>query len=442
MKNPAHQVSKFFHNFLKNNKEHKILLACSGGVDSMVLAEILRLQNRNFALAHCNFQLRGKDSGADENFVKNWAAEHSVSFFSKKFDTQNFAEENGISIQMAARELRYSFFDEILKKGNFDYLVTAHHSDDVLETIFLNLGRGTGLKGTAGILPKTDKILRPLWLCSKEEILDFAETNQVQFHEDATNSKDDYQRNFLRHNVLESFKNTFPNFSSSFYQSQKWLADDRVFFENLIKEKLDSLIEKIEDSEILSLTKIENSESGRAVLRHWLQPQGNFDWRSLFKILDENPSEGKSFKSEKHEVIFDRGNFILRKKEKSQSAVYFIDKEEVAIQNPIPISFEKIPKKDFILKNEKGSAALDFDKLKFPLKLRKWEIGDRFSPLGMSGSKKLSDYFTDLKYNKFQKENTWLLESDGEIVWLNDGRISEHFKIVDSTESVYFVRLF
>ena len=430
-------VRHFFENHLP--AESKLLLACSGGVDSMVLLHVLLQLGYKPAIAHCNFGLRGKDADEDALFVKEFASTHRLTYFSKKFDTTAFANKYGISIQMAARELRYDFFDEVLKNNKLDILCTAHHADDSLETILLNLGRGTGFNGLAGIKPLSGNIARPLWQCGKEDILKYANKHKIEWREDASNEKDSYQRNFLRHQVIPKMKENFPHFESSFGRSLQWLFEDRQLFENLLSRQLNELVQNEGSLEKVEIPALLETGQAEALLRHWLSPKALFDWASVYRSL--SGESGLMFKAGNYRLLRDREFLILSNTEKKASEEYEISLAQDSVNAPLALEMQKIPNDNFQLKPDKKTAALDFGLLKFPLKVRRWHTGDSFFPLGMKGRKKLSDYFIDRKYSRFEKENTWLLCSDNEIVWIIGERIDDRFKITNTTKTVYFVRL-
>lgn len=439
MQNLKATVKQFLdHNHADGNR---LLLACSGGVDSMVLLYILVSLGYKPHVAHCNFQLRGADAHADEDFVEQYCKALGLTVHVKRFNTKEYAAEQGISIQMAARDLRYTFFKDLLNKHTLQAVATAHHAGDSLETILINLGRGTGFTGIAGIRSKTETAVRPLLSFTKKEILEYAKAHGLNWREDASNQKEDYQRNFIRLQVLPKLGEAFPNFEVSSKKSLHYLEEDRELFKSLVQSKLQLLVKKQAESEKLHISKLIKTGSAKALLRHWLLPKGAFDIEAIYNSL--NRDSGAFFQTENHRLLKDREFLILKPNGgNSSEEEYFIEESASNITQPIYMEMEQINAAGFELNRSSGMVALDFDKLQFPLKLRHWKKGDKFVPLGMKGAKKVSDYFVDRKFSRFKKEETWLLCSGHNIVWIVNERINEHYKVSDTTKTVYFVRLF
>lgn len=432
-----HRIS----NFLKEHHidGNRLLLACSGGVDSMTLLHGLLKTGHKPAVAHCNFQLRGAEADKDAAFVKDYCTKHGLAFFIRKFDTASYAAEKKISIQMAARELRYSFFQEVLAEHTLDFLAVAHHADDSLETILLNLGRGTGLTGLAGIRAVTAKVVRPMHLCTKKEILEYAHQQQLQWREDASNEKEDYQRNQIRISVAPRLREVFPSFESSFTKSLTYLDEDRQLFESLLNKELELLTSTSGDEERLNIRLLLKTGNPKALLRHWLFPKAIFDLNAIFNSL--TGESGSFFESGEWQLLKDRDVLILKRVHLQTADEFLINENDEAITLPFPMKMERKNAATFELSSSAASAALDFQKLVFPLKLRRWKKGDRFRPFGMKGAKKLSDYFVDRKYSRFDKDNAWLLCSGDDIVWIVNDRIDDRYKISNTTKTVYFARL-
>ncbi len=420
---------------------NQLLLACSGGVDSMVLLHTLVALGYRPHVAHCNFQLRGADANADQQFVEEYGGALGLSVHVKKFQTTEYAAEQSISIQMAARDLRYAFFNDLVKTHKLQGIATAHHADDSLETILINLGRGTGFTGIAGIRIKTKMALRPLLSFTKKEIVAYARKHGLNWREDVSNQKENYQRNFIRLKVLPKLHEAFPNFEASSKRSLKYLEEDRDLFESLVSSKLELLVKKQGATEKLNIPKLIRTGSAKALLRHWLLPKGTFDIDAIYNSL--KGESGSFFQTEKHRLLKDREFLILKpNSSESDSDEYLIYEDDSTILKPISMKMEKVNAQDFELQSLPSTAALDFNKLHFPLKLRHWKKGDKFVPLGMKGAKKLSDYFVDRKFSRFQKEQVWLLCSGDDIVWIVNERINDRYKLSNMTKTVYFARLF
>lgn len=405
----------------------------------MLLAELMIQAGLKPALAHCNFQLRNEDADGDQQFVKSYAESNSLDFFTTNFDTKTYALQKGISIQMAARELRYSFFEEVMTANNLDYLCTAHHADDSLETILLNLGRGTGLPGLSGIPPKRGNILRPLYKFTKAEITDLANELKLEWREDVSNTKTDYQRNYLRHKVIPTFKENFPGFDTGFSKTQDQLLNDTQLFQQLIQEKITSLETTAGSEKRMNIKALTSTPGYSSILHHWLLPYGQFDLQSIIACLEGE--SGRMFANDAYQILIDRTEIIVKPKSESENGTFQIQETDKEINEPIGLTLSKTEAENFVINKDKSIGALDADKLQFPLTLRKWKEGDYFYPLGMKGRKKLSDFFTDQKLNLFEKEDIWVLTSGGDIVWITGHRIDDRFKISDKTKTVYIARL-
>ena len=431
-------ISDFFtrHGISTNSS---FLIACSGGIDSIVLSELLVREGFQPALAHCNFQLRGDAADGDQKFVEKYANKHGLQFFTRNFETEQYSQQHGISIQMAARDLRYGFFRELMDDHHFNYLLTAHHADDSLETILLNLGRGTGLPGLSGIPPIRENILRPLLGLTKDAIIELANELNLEWREDASNTKTDYQRNYLRHKVISNFKENFPGFDKSFSKTQEQLQNDNALFQELLKEKINSIETESDQHKVINIPKLMQIPGYRSLLHYWLQPCGYFDLDAILSCL--KGESGKVFANQEYTLLINRDQLILKPNSELKSEVYKIYKEDQYLSEPIELELKTEDASGLTIPQECSIATLDKDKLAFPLTLRKWQKGDFFFPLGMKGRKKLSDFFNDQKLSLFDKENIWILLSGNDIVWIVNHRIDDRFKISDTTKTVYFARL-
>ena len=431
---------KFLHN-IKDldlfSKGDKLILAISGGADSVALACLLKDTGFNFVLAHCNFKLRGIESDKDEVFVKNLAEKMELECYVKSFNTESFSKKNKISLQMAARELRYCWFEELRKEIDAKYVLIAQHKDDDLETFFINLIRGSGIKGLLGIKSKRDKIVRPLLIFSRKQIEDYLSSKKQKFRNDSSNSDVKYLRNNIRHHLIPLIKDMNPSFENTLSKEVDFLNEIyNVFttnFEN-IKEELVEMTEKgceIDKSKLLSI------QNNKIFLREIISP---FGFSQSDKILESSKSiSGKLFYSKTHKLLIDRKKIIITKIKKEKNL--FIELEEFDNLNyPISLRFRNSYQKQFI--TDKNVVFLDKEKLTFPLSLRKWKNGDFFYPIGMNGKKKLSDFFIDNKFSQFDKEECYLLCSGEDIVWIIGHRMDDRFKITDDTKKVYIAELF
>ncbi|MBS7334208.1 MAG: tRNA lysidine(34) synthetase TilS [Weeksellaceae bacterium] len=411
-----------------NTKEFKYLLAISGGIDSMVLLDLFRQTSTQFHVAHCNFQLRGDDSIGDEEFVRNYCAKNLIPFHSVRFNVDDYKKTGNYSTEMACRNLRYDWFEEVMKLNHLDYLVTAHHLNDNIETFLINLSRGTGIKGLTGMAINKDNIFRPLIEFSKQSIIDYAESNQIKWREDYTNQTDDYVRNKIRHHITPILNEVHPNFEDNFQKTLSILNDTSSFIDNQI-EKIRSELIPNESSCKISINKLENLQNSDFILFYLFDKYGfnKVELINKLKVAD-NSSE---LKSETYRLIKDREDLILQKIVKSDINEIIIEQEQVEI-NSLNLKFVQSN-----TKLSKAKEILDFDKLKYPLKLRKAQPADFFYPLGMNGKKKLvSKFYKDIKLSKVEKEDTWLLvNADEKIIWIVNYRLDERFKIEENSKN-------
>ncbi len=411
-------------------KGKKLLIACSGGLDSVVLTHLMKNLNFEIALAHCNFSLRGKESDGDEMFVIGLAKNLGISVFAETFDTKRFADEHKISTQMAARDLRYTWFAEILKDFKFDYLLTAHHLDDDLETFFINLSRGTGLNGLIGIPKKNNKIIRPLLNFSREKILQYAEENSLKWREDSSNQKTDYLRNKVRLEVLPQFKMANESVLKNFQKTQQNLQASQNLIEDYMVLVYNLIVSEATDSYKINIQKLKELPHTEALLYELLNGFGFTEWEDVSNLLEAQT--GKQVFSKTHRLLKNREELLLTEIDSETINDEFLVSEE-GINSPIKLKIE--PSK-YIGETEKNLIYVDYAKLNFPLKLRKWEDGDSFQPFGMKGKKKLSKFFKDEKIALNEKEKIWLLLSDEKIVWVIGYRMDDRFKVTENTKRI------
>ena len=430
----------------------KLILALSGGIDSMVLADLLLKSKVEFVAAHCNFHLRGEESNGDDWFVRKFAEKRGIQCFVKHFETEKYAAKYGISIEMAARDLRYSWFEQLRQQLGYDKIAVAHHADDQAETFFINLLRGAGLNGLKGMKPQNGVIIRPLLWASREQIRKYAVENHIVWREDHTNVESVYLRNRIRNQLLPVFDELQPKARQGLYKSLEHLSAENELYRALLKEKLAQIVEQNGDVQRLSFSKIVKAKVPEPVegpaysfqlLFEWLRQYG-FNTDQCHFIYDAlGTGIGNQYCSPTHCLVIGRDDLQLSEiKEKTDDEI-LIQIGEEEILSPVHLRFSKLEKTaDFIIDKSSEVAQLDFDKLSFPLTLRHWRHADRFHPLGMKGSKLLSDFFVDQKFTEYQKQNVWLLVSaDGEILWVVGYRIDDRFKIVNDTKTVFECRL-
>ena len=494
------------HNLIE--KDDRVLLAISGGVDSMVLAKLLILSQQTtdngqlslsiicsdvsntstetvksqISFAHCNFHLRGEDSNRDEKFVTDFAKENDIPIYIKHFDTESYAKENSLSIEMAARELRYSWFKELKEIHNFNKVALAHHGDDQIETFFINFLRGSGIKGLKGMKPQNDFYIRPLLWSNRNEIENFAKENGIQWVEDYTNQETVYLRNKIRHNIIPVFDEMKNNARQSLNFSINCLSSENDLYRTLIDEKLsniESVLESVEGT-ILGVStssatafprSVENKyflqdASGKQLLFEWVRKYGfNFyQAESMFEAIRKGnsgtlfyndnrqqttdnrlcPRLMASVQKDKIEIFEKRGGeeeivieTQILKDAKTQSDD---DSATLRLCDSVSLRLNSYNKDENfqLIKDSSVAAQFDMDKIAFPLKLRHWRNGDKFRPLGMKGCKLLSDFFNDLGFSAYQKQNVWIMEdAKGLILWVVGYRINDKVKILDSTKVIF-----
>ena len=425
-------------------RKEKILLTVSGGIDSVAMCELFYQAGLQFGIAHCNFGLRGDESDADEVFVKNLAEKYEVPFYVNRFNTADFARENGISIQMAARELRFKWFDEILTAEKYHYIATAHHQNDEIETFFINLMRGTGVAGLHGILPKHNKIIHPLLFANRDKIENFIKENNLKFREDSSNSSDKYIRNAIRHQIVPVFKELAGDFEQTMIENIRKIRDTETVFLEMLELKREQLLKTEKDRILINIAELQKLNPLKIYLFHFLTTY-HFNAEtieSLINALDD--ISGKQFYSPTHRLLKDRENLIIigLEEEASSCDLTFITAGTNRIELPLTIDFRQTTESEIIKINpDKNYAYLDFDKLKFPLTIRKWKQGDYFYPYGMKGKKKLSDFFTDQKFSILDKEQTWLLCSADDIVWIIGWRIDDRYKLSNKSKKAFIAHL-
>ena len=428
----------------------RLILAISGGIDSMVLADLLLKTKADFVVAHCNFHLRGEESDGDEKFVRDFAEKHGIHCFVKHFETENYAEENGISIEMAARDLRYAWFEELRQQLGYDKIAVAHHADDQAETFFINLLRGAGLRGLKGMLPQNGVIIRPLLWASREQIRQYTVENQILWREDHTNTENVYLRNKIRNQLLPVFDELHPEARQGLYKSLEHLSSENELYRDLLNEKLAQIVERDGGVQRLPFSELQFDSVGPStgsgtfafsfqLLFEWLR-QYNFNTdqcRFIYEAI--GTGVGNKYYSPTHQLVIGRDELQL-------SEIKPVDDEEIQIEigeeeiiSPIHLRFSRFEKNaDFVIDKSPNVALLDADKIQFPLTLRHWRHGDRFHPLGMNGSKLLSDFFVDHKFTELQKKNVFLLVSaENQILWVVGHRIDDRFKVKNETREVF-----
>tara|TARA_B100000886_G_C20426260_1_gene494194 strand:- start:5602 stop:6921 length:1320 start_codon:yes stop_codon:yes gene_type:complete len=427
------KLKSFIAEYQLVDPNDKLILAVSGGKDSVVMAHLFFQLDYTFAIAHCNYKLRAEDSDGDEKFVKELACKLNVPFYSQSFDTKTYAIENKLSIQMAARDLRYEWFNNLSKKNGYKKIVTAHHQDDAIETLLIKKSRKSSIGALRGIPVKNANIIRPLLTFSVKQIQNYILENSIQYRKDKSNSSTLYQRNIIRKSLQ--------------YKSQ----DDRDKYLDEIeinKNIYSKLLEKCEryktkfceeknNGVLLPFEYLLKQDEKQEILYELLKYYGPFSWRDIFSLIKSQV--GRYVANTEYRIIRERQGLFLSKISKNLKVHHIINIKDKLLTDPISINLSIHDIKDFKLIKNSRFAALDFSKLDFPLILRPWQKGDFFIPVGMIGKKKISDFMIDEKFSTFQKENTWVICSLDTIVCIVGHRINDEYKLVPETEKVYLV---
>tara|TARA_R110001632_G_scaffold18408_1_gene57018 strand:- start:6712 stop:8025 length:1314 start_codon:yes stop_codon:yes gene_type:complete len=416
--------------FLENGK---ILIAISGGIDSVVLAHLCHQLSFNFSLCHCNFKLRGQESDDDETFVKNLAKKLGVTVYTSSFETEKYAEEKKISIQVAARDLRYQWFYQLIENKQYEYVLTGHNTNDNLETFIINLTRGTGLEGFTGIPPINNKSIRPLLKFSRDVITMFAIKNGIVWREDRSNATIKYIRNKVRHKVLPILQEINPHLLESFQKTLENLNESKTIIDDTIKNVSSTILIYESDVIKIDIKKLNKLKNKKAYLYQILHSYGFTEWNDVVDLIESQP--GKQVFSKTYRLLKDRNFLILTTINKDVLAKkpFLIKQGTEKITSPISISmletFDDIPE-------NKNEIIVDKDLLKYPLSVRKWGYGDYLCPIGMTGSKKLSQLFKDKKLSLIDKEKIWILcNADNTIIWVIGMRQDSRFAGNQSTNN-------
>jgi len=420
----------------------KILVGVSGGRDSVALLDILIKLGYQCTVAHCNFHLRGEESDRDEKFVQQLSFNLNIPYYLVDFDTVNYAKQKNISIEMAARELRYSWFTSLAKKINAQAIAIAHHADDNVETLLMHLVRGTGLKGLTGISPKNGLIVRPLLCCSRNEINEYIKNNNLSFIEDSTNQSVDFQRNKIRLQVIPLLEEINPSVKKVLSESIERFSEINTFYENAIEKIKKQLLTVDNDQLKINIDLLCKQASPKTILFEILHPYGFNE--SIVQDIEKHlhDESGKIFYSPTHYLIKDRKYLIISNKIKKNETTFFITENDSEISFPIQLSITRKKKEqNFVISKDNRIIQIDASLIQYPLTLRRWTNGDTFFPFGMNRQKKLSDFFIDQKLNLKQKAETWLLLSQNQIVWVVGLRLDNRFKITESTQEVLEIKM-
>ena len=434
--------------FIKENnifdKRSPIIVGLSGGADSTALLDILICLGYKCVAAHCNFQLRGQESYRDSSFSRLRAKEYAIPYKEIIFDTKDYATKNKLSIEMAARELRYNWFNELLQNLSAQAIAIAHHRDDTIETFFLNLLRGTGVAGLSGINTVNGKVVRPLNCLSREEIVKYLKYKHLDFVTDSTNKKDIYTRNKIRLDLIPLLKDINPNACEAIIKTITNLKETEIVYQNAINNIKKEILIPENESFKINIKSLMSTVAPKTVLFEIIK-----DFGANSAMLDDiygslNSISGKHFYIGNYIVVKDRESLIICKRDvyNNEYEQYFINEDTQSISEPISIRIEKMSNfPGIIIPKSKEIGFFDLSKISFPLILRKWKRGDKFVPFGMTGMKKISDYFSDNKFSLIQKRNTWVLCSGDNIVWIVGERTDNRFRVTNYTKNILMISI-
>jgi tRNA(Ile)-lysidine synthase len=435
-----------FLNYIQNNnlfnRKDRLLLAVSGGIDSMVMAHLFLKLGTNSGIAHCNFCLRDVESDLDEEFVKNFAGENRIPIYTVRFNTKAHSVTKRISVQMAARELRYDWFEKIRKENDYDFIAVAHNLNDNIETLLINLTRGTGLTGLTGMKPLSNKIVRPLLFASRKKIEEYCSYHQIPFHEDKTNDESKYNRNKIRHLVIPVLKEINPSVEQTLNETAGRLAGIDEFLSGYIDGLRTRISVVKENTTVFNIEKLMNLQVGETVIFELFAPFGIKGSKSddLGRLL--TGKTGKQIFTRSHRIVRNRNELIVSPLENEPPEYHELSVIEDFLKVPGILSADILDvSTNYKIPDNQNIAYLDLDKISFPVVIRRWEKGDYFFPLGMNHKKKLSDYFVDSKISRIKKEKILILESEGKIVWVIGERLDERFKVSDSTSKILSIHL-
>lgn len=426
------------------NSNHKILIAISGGIDSVVMAHALKELHFKIELAHCNFKLRGDESDNDQKFVENLAKVWNLPLHIKQFDTNQISKELKLNTQETARKIRYEWFQEIIEMHSFDVIAIAHNADDQVETVLINYGRGCGISGLHGIPYKNGQIVRPLLNSPRIEIENYAKDNRLNFRIDSSNLEKKYTRNRLRHEVVPVLKKTFPNFlQNAINNTELILKQEQIYFSKV--DDFRKFISLNQDETVVDLLPFQEQKNGEIILFELLKKY-SFSYRQIEKLLkQESIPSGQKYINHSFIAITHQSKLIIKPNSTVETASeYWIENPQETEHLPFSLTFEHLSPRHvqnlYLL--EANEIYVDTDKIIFPLCLRPWKPGDRIYPYGLKGSKKVQDLFSDLKMNLFEKQNVWILESDNKIVWIINIRADRRFNVDNKTEQIFKLRVY
>jgi len=431
------KLESIFKSFIldKNiNIKARFLIAVSGGVDSMSCLFIAKKLGLNIGVAHVNYMLRNKESENETSLIESFCNKNNIPLYVHYNNTQEYSRINKLNIQSSAREIRYKFFDNLVEKLNFDYIITAHHNQDNIETFFINSFRGTGLLGLNGIPNKRNNILRPLLLVNKKEIINYSKINDIPFNNDSSNKDTKYDRNYIRNKIYPTVERRFSNAEQGLKKTIGLLQKDYKLLITLLEEKIAPFITHKNGNIIID----SNNNLSLDFWYHYFSKYG-FSYSQIDNLINKKHQSGKILFNDNFTIYIDRDTWVIKKNIYINELSYLLKKNQ-SIKFPITLMCS-IENKPIAIKKDTNIAYFDINKLSFPLTLRKWKQGDSFHPFGMKGKKKISDFLIDRKVPLYKKDDVYVILSNDKIIWLIGYRISDNFKIDASTETSYVLQV-
>ena len=435
-----------FHQYLRKEElcgpDDRILLAVSGGIDSVVMAHLFRETGYTCSIAHCNFQLRGEESEMDEANVRSLAQGLEFPVYVRRFRVEEETGTKGISVQMAARDLRYGWFEELRSGHDFTRIATAHNLNDAVETFFLNLSRGSGIRGLKGILPRRGPVIRPLLFAPREQIEAYQQEHRLSYREDASNLETKYQRNKIRHDILPVMMQINPGFIRTMEGNMARIREMFEIYEAAVSKVRSELFEPYQEGFLIRTEKLLKLSPLHTWLFELFSPFGftRMQCQGIARIMDAGP--GRQSISTTHRLFQDRDRMILVPTARDARERYYLDGPDKQAVLPFPMDMEVLDREELVsIPDDPGIACLDLEKVRFPLTIRRWIPGDYFYPLGMEQNKKLSDFFVDEKVPVPEKERIWIMASGKTIVWIMGYRIDHRFRITHKTRKVLILKI-
>lgn len=433
-----------FQKYIDDNhlagKSDRILLAVSGGIDSMVMADLFIRTGTRIGIAHCNFSLRGHESDKDEELVRSYAANHKVPFYSIRFGTEEYAKRKGISIEMAARELRYEWFEKTRKKFRFESVAVAHNLNDNIETLLINLIRGTGIAGLTGMKPSANRIIRPLLFASRQVIVDYCRKHKIRYREDKSNAETKYIRNKIRHQIIPVLKEINPSIEATLIETAGRFGNMNEILSDFTDNLKKSIFTERDDLIVFNFNQLQSKIKNKTILYELLKPYGitNGNLNDLKNII-EGKTGGQLFTGT-YRFIKNRNEIIISPEDQQEATILKVNSVTELRKVTGIVSAQSIKITDkFSIPADPCIACIDAHKVSFPIIIRKWQPGDFFYPFGMKQKKKLSNYFVDRKFSRLDKEKTLIIESEGKIVWIVGERIDNRFRISETTKKALII---